>query len=348
MRSRRRRILANLYFLARPFRQFLPLLGVLIAVLIIGMFSFRVLAPAECPSYPAALYMTFCLVFMEHAHGEFFPEHPWLQILYFGVPVLGLVVILDGIVRFGRVVLNRNETGREWVIAMSKTLEDHVILCGLGKVGLRVLEQLLRLNELVLVLEKDPLCPNLAYARNHGIPVRIGNGREEGIFEELNVVKAKSIILATDDDLANLEMSLDARRLHPSIRVVMRMFDQELADKVRQSFDIQLAFSTSELSAPLFATASSDRTIINAFRVDEELLVVAELEIGKDSQLIGKRLGDVGREQRAFVLMHRRNDERRYYPDADLIFAEGDAITVQTRPEALKRLHDLNGDTHRR
>jgi PAS domain-containing protein len=36
--------------------------------------------------------------------------------------------------------------------------------------------------------------------------VRVGHSREEGVFEDLNVAQAKSIILATNDDLANLEM----------------------------------------------------------------------------------------------------------------------------------------------
>ncbi len=342
MRSRTRRFLANLYYLQRPLRDFRASALILSIVLLIGMVSFRHLDSESCPSYVAGLYTTFCLVFLEHVHGEHFPTHPWIQVLYFMVPLLGLVVILDGIVRFGRHLLNRNETGREWVIAMSKTLENHVILCGLGKVGTRILEQLLRLHELVLVLEKDPLCPNLAVARNHGIPVRIGNGREEGIFGELNIEKAKSIILATDDDLANLEMALDARKLSPTIRVVMRMYDQELADKVHDAFDIHLAFSTSELSAPLFATASSDRSIVNAFRVDDQLLVVADLRVRPDSQLIGQSIGELGQSERTFVLTHRRREEVQFYPSAQTRFEMGDRITVQTRPDSLKRLHALN------
>ena len=59
--------------------------------------------------------------------------------------------------------------------------------------------------ETVAVLEKDPQCPNLAFARKNGIPVRLGHSREEGVFDDLNVAKAKSIILATNEDPANLE-----------------------------------------------------------------------------------------------------------------------------------------------
>ena len=110
-------------------------------------------------------------------------------------------------------------------------------------------------------MEKDPLCPNIAYAQKHNVPVVIGTGREEGILDDINVGHAKSIICGTDDDLVNLEIALDARKINPNIRVVMRMFDQELAAKVRDAFDIHLCFSTSAIAAPLFATSSADGTI---------------------------------------------------------------------------------------
>ena len=59
-------------------------------------------------------------------------------------------------------------------------------------------------------LEKNPDNRNIAVAEKHGVPVRIGGGREEGVFDELNVRRAKSIILATDDDLANRAASSTA------------------------------------------------------------------------------------------------------------------------------------------
>ena len=94
--------------------------------------------------------------------------------------VLGLVVILDGFVRFGYRVLRRTESGSEWVRAMAKTFSNHVILCGLGRVGLRILEQLIHLGEHVVILEKNPDNQNVVFAEKHGVPVRIGGGREEG------------------------------------------------------------------------------------------------------------------------------------------------------------------------
>ncbi len=318
------------------------MLGGLIGLLLVGGMCFRALYAQKQLGYAEALYITYCLVFMEHLLD--FPEHWVLQLFYVVLPPLGLLVILDGIVRFSYHLLRRDETSTEWVQAMCKTLDNHVVLCGLGKVGLRILQQLISLGEKVAVLEKDPQCPNLAYARRYGIPVRIGHSREEGIFDDLNLAHAKSIILATDDDLANLEMALDARKLKPGIRVVLRMFDQELAGKLRDSLGIQLAFSTSELAAPLFATSSSDRSIVNSFYVGDRLLAVANLVVNRDSDLVGQEIRNLGKGQHVFVLSHTRDGESTFFPTADIVLQPDDRITIQTEPETLRQIHELNRD----
>lgn len=347
MKTPSRRALAYYYYLQKPIFKFLPLLILVLIVMFAGSLCFHAYYNqeefADRPmGYVEALYITWCLIFMEHLLE--FPDNRVLQVFYFVLPPLGLVVILDGIVRFSYHILRRDEASVEWVQAMCKTLKDHVILCGLGKVGLRVLQQLNRLGEQVAVLEKDPKCTNLAYARKHGIPVRIGHSREEGIFDDLNVAEAKSIILATDDDLANIELALDARNFNPNIRVVLRLFDQELASKIKESFNIHHAFSTSELAAPLFATGSSDKSIINSFYVGNELLVVAALVIRPESELMNMAIRDLGARHQVFVISHVRCEQVANFPSVETILKVGDRVTIQTRPEILKTIHELNKD----
>ena len=342
MRSPGRRCRAYLYYLRQPIRNFLPVLGILIVMSIAGGICFHALYEHEDLGYFQALYVTYGLLLGEHLLK--FPDHWVLQFLYLALPPFGLVVILDGIVRFSYHILRRDETGKEWVQAMCKTLNNHVVLCGLGKLGLRVLQQLIRLGEPVAVLEKNAQCPNLAFARKHGVPVRIGHSREEGVFHDVNVARAKSIILATNDDLANLEMALDARQINPRIRVVLRMFDQELAAKLRESMDMELTFSTSDLAAPLFATCSSDRSIVNSFYVDDRLLVLANLTINADSELAGQPVRELGQGRHAFVLSHTRESQTTSFPTAQTVFQPGDRITIQTEPETLRLIHRANHD----
>lgn len=343
------RSLANLYYLRQPLRDFMPVFGAFVVLLVLGTWAFYNLYTTADPEYAGiqlswhrSFYLTYCLVFMEHLLP--WPEHWLLELYYIVLPPIGLAVILDGIVRFSYHILRRDENHREWTSAMAKTFKDHVILCGLGKGGFRILQQLLVLGEKVIVLEKNPENPNLAFARKHDVPVHVSNGREDGVFEDLNLKEAKSIILATNDDLANLEMAMDARRAKPEIRVVLRMYDQELASKIKETFNIHLAFSTSEVAAPLFATSSSDRSIINAFYVEDALMVVAKFAIRRESGLVGKEIRVLGEDEGVFVLSHQRDGKTQTFPSHQVKLAVGDEITVQTDPATLKALHKRNQD----
>ncbi len=339
-----RRSKANFYYLRKPLVRFSLLLLLAAAVVVAGGFSFHHYYRHEQMSYSQAFFTTYCLIFMEHL--DKYPEHWLLQLFFWLLPPLGLVVILDGIIRFSYHILRRDENSKEWMQAMAKTYNDHVVLCGLGRVGLRILQQLQQLGEEVIVLEKDAESPNLPFARKYDVPVFVGSGREEGMLSEMNVARAKSIILATDDDLANLEMALDARKLNPAIRVVMRMFDQDLASKIRDAFDIELAFSTSALAAPLFATASSDRSIINSFYIEGKLLVVAEIDIPAGSKLIGRDVRTLRRKHNIYVITCKRGSQSDFYPDGNLKLAAGDSVTVQTEPAMLKLVHQWNDVGH--
>jgi Trk K+ transport system NAD-binding subunit len=340
MRRYSRRLLANLYYLKKPFLEFLPVLLGMIAIVLVGgaLFQHYYEHPREGRlSFARALYVTYCLFFGEQAVD--FPDHWILEVLFVLLPIVGLVFVLDAFVRFGGYILRRDELDKDWVSAMAKTMSNHVILCGLGKLGLRVLQELIRLGEQVVVVEKDPLCVNIAFARIHDVPVRIGTHRVENLLIECNIAEAKSIILATDDDLANLEFALDARKAKPGIRVVLRMFDQDLASKVREVFDINMAFSTSALSAPLFALGSSDQSILNSFYVGDRLLVVARLSV---RGLAKQTIGGLGATQPIVVLSHRRGESAAFCPRADIELQTGDEITIQTEPPTLRQVHEWN------
>lgn len=337
-----RRLRANLRYLRRPLRGFLPLLAGSATLLLVGGLCFHAFYDREPLTLLESLYMTYSLIFMELPYP--YSDRPVLQIFYWGLPLLGLVVVLDGVVRFGYHVFRRETTSAEWINAMTHSMRNHVILVGLGNLGLRVLQQLIDLGEDIVVLDRDPQNPNHAFAHKHRIPVLVGDSRQDGVVDDLNAQQARSIILATSDDLANLEMALDARKANPSIRVVLRMFDQELASKIKESFGIPLSFSTSAIAAPLFATSSIDKSIVNSFYVGERLQVVADLTVRGDSQLAGRTPGELQREHHVVVLTHVRGEERRFHPPPELRLERGDRVTVQTEPRTLRQLHEWNGD----
>ena len=61
----------------------------------------------------------------------------------------------------------------------------------------------------------------------------------------LSLIHICTLVIATNDDLANVEIALDARRLNPHIRVVLRMFDENIANKLRDAFHLDCLLYTS-------------------------------------------------------------------------------------------------------
>lgn len=284
-----------------------------------------------------AAYFTWSLVFAEPPAP--FPDRVALQALYFLIPVLGLTVIIEGIVDFALTLRERHRRERSWCATMAAAYTDHIVLVGLGRLGFLVFKLLRRLGEAVVVIERDANNEFLADVRRDGSPLLIGDARREAILEDANVRKAKSIILATDDDLANLEVALDARRLAHGIRVVLRMFDQHMADNVRDGFSIRMAMSQSAISAPMFAMSAIEKGIVGTFVVGDELVVMQRWVVHAAGPLVGKSVADLMSAYGFGVVELRHADgPGRLFPPPNTVLAEDDRLIVQGPLEALEAL----------
>ena len=152
-------------------------------------------------------------------------------------------------------------------------------------------------------------------------------------------MKAKSIVLASNDDLGNLEIALDARRIKPGIRVILRMFDQNMADKIRDGFNIHIAMSQSATSAPRFAMAAIDPSIVNSFVLGDQLIVMHRWKVGPGGPLDGKTVGQVLTEMGCGVTRISSGGEpARIFPPPNTALKVGDDLLVQGPFETLAKL----------
>lgn len=150
-------------------------------------------------------------------------------------------------------IISRKLGEKEWMMVKASTYRDHVVLCGLGHLGYRVLTTLLQQGAHVVAIEKEESGRFVNDAKATGTPVLVRDMKEDQALIEAGVETASVIVIATNDDLANVEVALDARRMNPKIRVVMRMFDQTIATKFKDVKLIDEAFSSAALAAPSVA-----------------------------------------------------------------------------------------------
>ncbi len=139
------------------------------------------------------------------------PPAPWQITLIQGIyPVFGFLLIGEGVVRLALLLMSRRHGEKEWMQVMAKTYRDHTILCGLGKMGYRVFEQLLAANVDVVVIEMNPDNRFLAQARATGACILIRDMKDDQSLLDAGIERASAIIICTNDDMANLEVSMDA------------------------------------------------------------------------------------------------------------------------------------------
>ena len=146
--------------------------------------------------------------------------------------------------------------------------------------------------------ENDPFVEGLRAENN---TVLIG---DPGVTDTLNkaaLTDARSIVIATDDDLKNLSVAGNARAIKPDCHVVLRIFDDALSNKLESAFNIKSAFSATAVAAPSFALAALDpqKSILNVFTVHDEEFATFRITPKKGSTLQNKYYKELYLEFRA-------------------------------------------------
>ena len=144
--------------------------------------------------------------------------------------------------------------------------------------------------------------------------------------------------------MANLEAALSARSVNGEIRIVMRIFDHNLANKLRSGFGIETAFSTSALAAPAFAMAAVDPSIIGSFYVGEDLMLNLEITVRDGSRLNGMTTEELENLGEASILVYESvlEAKREIHPSGSITLNPGDKLFISTVPPFVHKIHELN------
>ncbi len=276
--------------------------------------------------YGEACYTIFMLVFVQPTID--FPREWYLQPLWFIIPIVGLGAIADSVVKLGYFVFAKKQKLKEWHAMHAAMMKDHIVVVGAGKVGYKIIKDLLALKEEVVAIERKMDSPLVTELLDLGVPIIEGEGRLRKTLEEANVARAKAVILATDDDLANLDAALTAREIKADVRVVLRLFDETLATKVATAFKMP-AISTSATSAPAFIAAATGRSVLAAFTLDgTHTLHVADVCVEPGSPLAERSVGDIQDRFGVNVIMHKRDGTTRVNPEHGLLVQANDRMLV--------------------
>ena len=280
-----------------------------------------------------SVYAVFTLLFF--GGGYAWPKDALTRALFFFVPLVGMAVVGQSVLGLASALVNRER----WEIAVASTFENHIIVCGAGKVGIRVVRWLRHLGQDVVVIESNTNEARLREVTSWKIPVIFGDASRAEVLDEANIMAASSIVPCTNDDLANLTIATAARAVRPGIRVVLRTFDDNLAANLKTGFDIHFAYSTSALAAPAFAAAALQVPVDYAFAFGEDqmLLTITEFTVVEDSPLAGYTVARLEEEYDVEVLAIQQGDPE-LNPPHERVLEHGCSFVVSGRLDAITRV----------
>ena len=167
---------------------------------------------------------------------------------------------------------------------------SHFIVCGLGGVGVQIVDHLHRCGHEVVVIEQDPNCRFLATVRAMKIPVIQGDASLPAALQAANFSQAQALLAVTSNDTVNLEIALNGKSLNPKTAVIVRYQDPEFAWMAQLVFEFDAVFSPAELVAPAFAAAALGGRILGNGMTADSLWVALATMITPSHPFCGRRV----------------------------------------------------------
>lgn len=125
----------------------------------------------------------------------------------------------------------RELLGRERMEDALKHLTGHLIVCGFGRMGKIVCDELERQKRKFVVIDKFP--PPADWPYSHGVRLQ-GDATEDEVLRKAGIDRAKAVIAVVGSDADNLYITLSARLLNPSLLIVARAEEEEAEAKLRK------------------------------------------------------------------------------------------------------------------
>ncbi|AFZ18546.1 potassium channel family protein [Allocoleopsis franciscana] len=213
--------------------------------------------------------------------------------------------------------------------------QDHVVVIGLGRVGQGVAAMLQEFKQSVVGITNTELDPNILPE----LPVITGNFAEA--LKMAHLPTAKSVLVATDDEMLNLEVGLMAHAANPAGGLVIRTFEEGLSKNLAQLLPDAQVLCAYALAAEAFAGAAFGENIDNLFRLDNQTILVTEYKIEIGDTLNGLLLAEVAYGYGVVpVLYQKGQDTPTFMPSDDIRLAIGDRMVVLATSMGLRRIEE--------
>lgn len=230
------------------------------------------------------------------------------------------------------------------VTRMLEKIKDHFILCGCGRIGSIIAEELRRQAVPFVVIERSPERAQDAVSR--GWLAVEADASEEGVLKRVGIDRARGLITAVGTDAENVYTVLTARELRPDLFIIARVESDEAEHRLRRA-GANRVISPYQIGATHMVQTALRPAVVDFVQLATTFghldLSMEQVRVREQSRLVGKSIIDAGIRQRfgVIVVAIRRGDgTMEFNPAPESVVLAGDELVVLGRPESVKALED--------
>lgn len=259
------------------------------ALLTVGTGGFMILKEMS----PWEAFYQSVIILLTHFYHEI--HEPVLVQIFILILILGSFVIVAYVIKFFAEYIFEgtfNENRRKRI--MSKTIDsyhDHYIVCGYGRVGRQIADELNEEKAKFIVVDRDP--KEAKEAEDEGYMVVNGDPTEERTLLKAGILKAKSLIVVPGSEVDSLYIVLSARSLNPDVFIIARASKEEGIAKIKKAGANKVTMPE-QIAGYHMATMALRPAVVDFLDViidgKHDELQIEELQIGPGSEYINRPL----------------------------------------------------------
>jgi voltage-gated potassium channel Kch len=325
---------------AGPYRNFLYGLIYTVAVIITATMAYVLCGW----SWGDAFYFVIITIFTV-GYDELHPIFGPLRVITIAAIIFGwagLAFLGAAFVQFITFAQIQQLLGGKRMKSQLEKMTGHVIVCGYGRIGQMLADELRAGGAAFVILELDEARFQEAITRGY-IAVR-GDATNEGVLESVGVLRARALATVVPNDAANVFITLSARNLNKNLEIIARGEAPSTKSKLLQAGAnsvVEPAHIGAERIAQLVLFPrtssfldSSERMRTLGVGLRTLGLEIEIMPVAADSPLAGETIDAI--EHRAIgslfvIAVNRKDGETLSRPDPATVIHPGDGVIVVTR-----------------
>jgi voltage-gated potassium channel len=267
------------------------------------------------------------------------------QIFTMVLITFGVGIILYSISTITAVIVEGELTGilrKKKMIKQIQKLKNHIIVCGGGETGRPVLVELSKNKELFVLIEQNEETIERCKSIDNLLYIQ-GDATEDENLMAAGIKNASGIIVVLPSDKDNLYVTMTARMLNKTIRIVSKMIDQNLAPKLKMA-GANRVVSPNTIGALRMASEMIRPTVVDfldsMLRSSRGNLRIHQITVSKDSEIVEKNLRESGIKDQFGLLVlaaKHKNEEIEFNPNPDQILTKGMTLIVMGEVDDIAR-----------